>query len=62
MMVGILLVRGEIMAFLYLGVMILLQVAGIDTIGGEAIQLQAFIGILFGSVAGIMKMWRTLSR
>lgn len=50
------------MALLYLGVMILLQIAGYDMISGESVELQALIGIVFASVAGIMKIWREVSR
>lgn len=50
------------MALLYLGVMILLQLAGYDTISGEGIELQSLIGIVFATVAGVMKLWREISR
>lgn len=50
------------MALLYLGVMILLQIAGYDMISGEGVGLEALIGIVFASVAGIMKIWREVSR
>jgi len=50
------------MSLLYLGVMILLQIAGYDMISGEGSQLQALIGIVFASVAGILKIWREVSR
>jgi len=50
------------MSLLYLGVIILLQIADIDTIGGEAIQLQIFLGVVFATVAGILKIWRAVSR
>ncbi len=50
------------MALLYLVLMVLLQVAGYDMISGEGIQLQALLGIVFASVAGILKIWREISR
>ncbi len=50
------------MALLYLGVMVLLQIAGYDMISGEAVDLQVLIGIVFASVAGILKIWREVSR
>jgi len=50
------------MALLYLGVMILLQIGGYDMISGESMDLQVLIGIVFASVAGIMKIWREVSR
>lgn len=50
------------MALVYLGVMILLQIGGYDMISGEGINLQALIGIVFASVAGILKIWREVSR
>ena len=50
------------MALLYLGVIVLLQTAGYDMIGGEGFELQALIGIVFASVAGIFKIWREISR
>ncbi len=50
------------MALLYLGLMILLQIGGYDMISGEGIQLQALIGMVFASVAGILKIWREVSR
>jgi hypothetical protein len=48
------------MALLYLGVMILLEIAGYDVIRGDSIELQAFLGIVFATVCGIMKIWRVL--
>jgi len=50
------------MALLYVGVIILLQLAGFDTIGGGAIELQLLIGTVFATVAGILKIWRVVSR
>jgi len=50
------------MALLFLGVMILLQIAGYDMISGEAMQLQVLLASVFASVAGIMKVWRQVSR
>ena len=50
------------MAMLFLGLMILLQIGGYDMISGEGIQLQALIGMVFASVAGIMRIWREVAR
>lgn len=50
------------MALVYVGVMILLQIAGYDMISGDGIQLQALIGSVLASVAGILKIWRQVSR
>ena len=50
------------MAMLFLGLMILLQIGGYDMISGEGIQLQTLIGIVFASVAGIMRIWREVAR
>lgn len=50
------------MALLYLGVMMLLQSAGYDMISGDGMDLQALIGVIFASVAGILKIWREVSR
>lgn len=50
------------MALLYLGVMVLLQIAGYDMISGESMDLQVLIGIVFASVAGVLKIWREVSR
>lgn len=55
---------GEVrsMSLLYLGVMVLLQIAGYDMISGEVIDLQVLIGTVFASVAGILKIWSQVSR
>ena len=50
------------MALLYLGVMILLQNAGFDMISGEGMDLQVLLAFVFACVAGIMKIWRQVSR
>jgi xanthine/uracil permease len=50
------------MSLLYLGVMVLLQIAGYDMISGEVIDLQVLIGTVFASVAGILKIWSQVSR
>jgi len=50
------------MALLYLVVMVLLQIAGYDMISGECVDLHVLIGTIFASVAGILKIWREVSR
>lgn len=50
------------MALLFLGVMVLLQIAGYDMIRGDGIQLQTLVAVIFASVAGILKIWREVSR
>ena len=50
------------MALLYLGVMVLLQIAGYDMISGDGFELQVLIGSVLASVAGILKIWRQASR
>jgi len=50
------------MALLYLGVMVLLQIAGYDMISGECMDLQVLIGTVFASIAGILKIWRQVTR
>jgi len=50
------------MALLYLGVMVLLQIAGYDMISGECMDIQVLIGSVFASVAAILQIWRQVSR
>ncbi len=50
------------MALLYLGLMILLQIGGYDMISGEGMDLQVLLGVIFASIAGVLKIWREVSR
>ena len=50
------------MALLYLVVMCLLQIAGYDMVSGDDVGLQALLGVIFASIAGVLKIWREISR
>ena len=47
------------MALLYLGVMMLLQMGGVDIIND--VNFPAFVGSLFAVFAGVLKIWRVVS-
>lgn len=48
------------MALLYLGVMILLVLSGVDVV--NEVNFPIFIGSIFSVFAGVMKIWRVVSR
>ena len=48
------------MALLYVGVMILLTLSGVDVVND--VNFPMFLGFMFSVFAGVMKIWRVVSR
>ena len=48
------------MALLYLGVMILVQISGYDVVND--VNFPGYLGAVFAIVAGVIKIWREVSR
>ena len=48
------------MALLYLGVMILLAISGVDVVND--VNFPMFLGFIFSVFAGVLKVWRSVSR
>jgi len=48
------------MALLYVGLMMLLAVSGVDVVND--VTFPAFLGALFAIFAGVLKIWRSVSR
>jgi len=48
------------MAVIYVGVMILLAVSGVDVVND--VDFPIFLGFVFCVFAGVMKIWRVVSR
>ncbi len=48
------------MALLYVGVMILLTLSGVDVVND--VNFPMFLGFIFSVFAGVMKIWRAVSR
>lgn len=47
------------MYLIYMGLMILLALCGYDIVDGY--EYQAFFGVLLSVVAGVVRIWRSLS-
>lgn len=47
------------MYLLYMGLMILLKMSGYDVV--NEYQYQAWLGVVLSAIAGILKIWRSVS-